>query len=93
MKRPRPYSEEFKAEAVKLVREQKIPAAQVARDLGVYPETLRRWMREVGPTATNTSSTGPSAAELARLQREIEQLRMERDILKKALGIFSRMPQ
>jgi transposase len=93
MKRPRPYSEEFKAEAVKLVREQNLPAAQVARDLGVYPETLRRWMREVVPTATNTFSTGPSAAELARLQREIEQLRMERDILKKALGIFSRMPQ
>jgi transposase len=90
MKRSKPYSEEFKAEAVKLVREQNLPASQVARDLGVYPETLRRWMRELtsardGITAQASSST----SEVARLQR----LRMERDILKKALGIFSRMPQ
>jgi transposase len=72
------------------VREQNLPASQVARDLGVYPETLRRWMRELtsardGITAQASSST----SEVARLQR----LRMERDILKKALGIFSRMPQ
>ena len=42
MKGSKPYSDEFKVEAVKLVREQNLPASQVARDLGVYPETLRR---------------------------------------------------
>lgn len=93
MKRSKPYSQEFKAEAVKLVREQNLSASQVARDLGVYPETLRRWMRELSATPVATPSAPASAGELARLQREIEQLRMERDILKKALGIFSRMPQ
>jgi len=92
MKRSKPYSQEFKVEAVKLVREQNLPASQVARDLGVYPETLRRWMRELTPTPAATFAT-PSTGQVARLQREIEQLRMERDILKKALGIFSRMPQ
>ena len=93
MKRSKPYSQEFKAEAVKLVREQNLPASQVARDLGVYPETLRRWMRELSATPVAAPSVPTSAGEVARLQREIEQLRMERDILKKALGIFSRMPQ
>jgi transposase len=84
MKRSEPYSEEFKAEAVKLVREQNLPASQVARDLGVYPETLRRWMREL--TSARDGMTAPassSAGEVARLQWEIERLRMERDILKK----------
>jgi transposase len=93
MKWSKSYSEEFKAEAVKLVREQNLPASQVARDLGVYPETLRRWMRELTPTSAAAPPAPASAGEMARLQPEIEQLRMERDILKKALGIFSRMPQ
>jgi transposase len=83
MKRPRPYSDEFKAEAVKLVQEQNLSAAQVARDLGVYPETLRRWMRELATPASSDPSASSPAAEMARLQRENEQLRMERDILKK----------
>jgi transposase len=98
MKRPRkPYPDEVKQEAVRLLREQRLPRSQVARDLGVDPETLRRWARELAPTGdvSQESATPPAvdAAELARLRRENEQLRMERDILKKAIGIFSRMPQ
>jgi transposase len=94
MKRSKPYSEAFKAEAVKLVREQNLPASQVARDLGVERETLRRWMRELTSARDGvTAAASSSASEVARLQREIERLRMERDILKQALGIFSRMPQ
>ena len=98
MKRSRkPYPDEFKQEAVRLLKEQRLPRSQVARDLGIDPETLRRWARELSPdtaTAQDTATTPVvSAAELARLRRENEQLRMERDILKKAIGIFSRMPQ
>jgi transposase len=53
--------------------------------------SARSWVRaaEGAPAATPPSDT----AELTRLRRENDQLRMERDILKKALGIFSRMPQ
>ena len=98
MKRSRkPYPAEFKQEAVRLLREQRLPRSQVARDLGVDPETLRRWARDLAPDGqvSQDSALAPpsSAEELARLRRENEQLRMERDILKKAIGIFSRMPQ
>ena len=95
MKRSRkPYPAEFKQEAVRLLSEQRLPRSQVARDLGIDPETLRRWARELSPHSASAQDTLPvSAAELARLRRENEQLRMERDILKKAIGIFSRMPQ
>jgi transposase len=122
MKRSRkPYPAEFKQEAVRLLKQQQLPRSQVALDLGIDAETLRRWVRELAPgsqvaldlgidaetlrrwarelapdTATpgDTSSAPPiNAAELARLHRDNEHLRKERDILKKALGIFSRMPE
>jgi transposase len=89
----KPYPDEFKQEAVRLVTEQGLPASRVARDLGIDPETLRRWVRAQVPDAGASADQVPTAAELARLRRENEQLRMERDILKKAIGIFSRMPQ
>jgi transposase-like protein len=56
-------------------------------------DTLRRWVDEAAADPEHGSTTPSSSAELARLHRENEQLRMERDILKKTLGIFSRMPQ
>jgi transposase len=93
MKRRKPYAEEFKQEAVKLVTEQGMAVTQVARDLDVSVDTLHRWLREARSATSSTTSEGSLSAELARLRRENEQLRMERDILKKALGIFSRMPQ
>jgi transposase len=93
MKRRKPYAEEFKQEAVKLVTEQGMAVTQVARDLDVSVDTLHRWLREARSATSSTTSEGSSSAELARLRRENEQLRMERAMLKKALGIFSRMPQ
>ncbi len=87
----RTYSDEFKQEAIKLATEHGLTRKQVAHDLGIDPQTLRSWLRatEGAPDAAPAFDT----AELARLRRENDQLRMERDILKKALGIFSRMPQ
>ena len=98
----KPYAPEFVQEAVRLVVEGGMSRTQVAQDLGVSVDTVARWVLRAQYTATSpspSSSVAPSStlvsehAELARLRRENDQLRMERDILKKALGIFSQMPQ
>jgi transposase-like protein len=68
MKRSRkPYPDEFRQEAVRLVTEQDMPRSQVARDLGIDSETLRRWLRAQEPEPGATTEA-PPAAELARLQ-------------------------
>jgi transposase len=50
-------------------------------------------LHELGPTSEQRLAPATNAAEVARLKREVAFLRQERDILKKAIGIFSRMPQ
>lgn len=89
----KPYPEEFKQEAIKLVTEQGMGPSQVARDLGIGLDTLHRWLRAARPPVEGATDAPTDTAELVRLRRENEQLRMERDILKKAIGIFSRMPR
>ena len=91
----KPYARDFKIEAVKLVTERGLPGKQVARDLGVDLTTLRRWIAEFEADGARAFPGQGHARdeELARLRRENELLRQERDILKKAIGICSRMPQ
>ncbi len=89
------YARDFKIEAVKLVTERGLPRKQVARDLGIDLTTLRRWIVEFEADSQHAFPGQGHARddELARLRRENELLRQERDILKKAIGICSRMPQ
>jgi len=89
------YSREFKLETVKLVTEHGRPRAQVAREMGIDGQTLRTWIKQLSTNGDRAfpGQGQPRDAEVVRLQRENEQLRQERDMLKKALGIFSRMPQ
>ena len=91
----KPYAREFKVEAVQLVTKRGLPRKQVARDLGVDLTTLRRWIVEFEADGERAFPGQGHARdeELARLRRENELLRQERDILKKAIGICSRMPQ
>lgn len=99
------YDDAFKQNAVGLVISGH-KASQVARDLGLNPETLYQWVRKHRDSTEKTPFSGerlskstvkaqPSedARELARLRKELELLRMERDILKKAVGIFSLPPR
>lgn len=93
-KRPRrTFTPEFKAEAVRLCRVGDRSIAQVAKDLDLTETALREWVHRAdvdagkGPAGALTSD---ERAELARLRREIKQLQMERDILKKAAKYFAR---
>jgi transposase-like protein len=89
----RRYDREFKDNAVALVRGGKRITA-VARDLGVSPWALGRWVQAAnGGQAQSEPKTlaeeTPEQRELRRLRQENDYLRQQRDILKKALGILS----
>lgn len=85
------YSAEFKREAVSLVTEQGLSVAQAARDLGIAANQLHRWKRQAESDGVLAfpGHGHPRDAELAGLRRELEVVRRQRDILKKAVGIFS----
>jgi transposase len=83
------YSPEFKAEAVKMVRTSPDSVSKVARDLGVTVATLTRWVTATRPKP-EVPLTDDERSELRRLRRENRELRMERDILKKATAFFAK---
>ncbi len=83
--RERKFSREFKIEAVKLVRERGVSAAQAARDLDVHENVLRKWVKEFGSDPVQLPGHGqmkPEQQEIAQLKREVQKLKAERDILK-----------
>ncbi len=92
MGEPRPrYPTEFRAEAVRLAREPGPTLREVARDLDVSYESLRRWVIQADIDAGQVEGlTSDERAELIRLRRENRTLRTEREILKKAAAFFAR---
>jgi len=90
MRQRREFSDEFRLGAVKLAESRTTPIAQVCRDLDICESVLRRWMAKYGTRPDGTRVTPEEHAELARLRKENALLKMERDILKKAMGICVR---
>lgn len=93
-KEQRTFTREFKQEAVQLARSSDKSRAQIARDLGIADSTLHHWCQqftEHGEQAfPGSGHQTPQEEEIRHLKRENDVLRQERDILKKAIGIFSR---
>jgi transposase len=86
-----PYTPEFRAEAVRLYRSSDRGLKQISAELGIAPESLRRWAKRSDVDAGRTSGlTTDEREELRRLRRENRTLRMERDLLKKAAAFFAR---
>lgn len=90
----RKYDKEFKLNAVSLVVDQGLSINKVRQDLGIGLSTLQRWVRELKSRGKKRAFPGsghghPEEERLRKLERENEVLRRERDILKKALAIFS----
>lgn len=89
----RSFTAEFKAETVRLIRETGKSIGEVARDLDLTESAVRQWVKKAkidageGPPGALTTA---EREELKRLQRENRQLRMEREILKKATAFFAR---
>src|SRR5574343_857025 len=82
----RKFSKEFKVEAVRLVQDRGVSVSQAARDLDVGETVLRRWIRELTADPVDSfpglGKMKPGQEEIARLQKEVAKLKMERDILK-----------
>ena len=95
--RLRNFDRAFKVEAVRLITEEKRKVAQVARELGIQPNLLHRWKRQFAEDGGNAfvekGHLPPEQEELRRLRRENADLREERDILKKAIAVFSKRPR
>lgn len=89
----RRFTKEFKAGAVRLVLEEGKSISEVGRDLDVHGSVVGGWVKQAkvdgGKGPPGALSTGEKE-ELARLRKEVRQLRMERDILKKAAAFFAR---
>jgi transposase len=92
----RKFSDEFKREAVMLATQPGVTVSSVARDLGVDVSVLRRWVEKSRGGKWEAAAGKPlkseTAAELERVKRELAKVKMERDILKKALGYFAKDP-
>jgi transposase len=92
----RQFTDAFKSEAVRLTRESGRPVAQVARELGISDNVLYRWrgeQQQVKFQGCTRQSMRAAQDELARLKRENEMLRKERDFLKRAAAFFARESQ
>ncbi len=90
------YDKEFKIEAVQLASEPGNTQAQIERDLGIGQGIISRWKRQLKSDGEyafpGKGRPTPPAQETRDLKREVQRLRRERDILKKAVAIFSEDP-
>ena len=91
-RRHKHHTEEFKAEAIELVERSGKSVPEIAEGLGINPRTLYNWMASHKPNNDSRSEQQEPnlEAENKRLRRELEIMRQERDILKKAMGVFAK---
>ncbi|MBA7712429.1 hypothetical protein ES703_121403 [subsurface metagenome] len=89
------YTKEFREEAVKLVTEEKLSLPEAARRLSLAPSTLSYWVKaykggKLGEIGKTQRPLTEMEMELARTKKELVEVKMERDILKKAAAYFAR---
>jgi transposase len=89
-KEKKTYDAEFKKQAVQMLIRSGRPLAQIARELGVEAWVLREWKKRLQPELAQQPETLEAMRlRIAQLERDNLQLRQQRDILKKTLGIVS----
>lgn len=90
--RAKKYSLEFKRDVLAMAAEGSRTVAQLERDLDITPGLIYKWQQRyrIQAGTVQASEARAEEAELRRLRRELEIVRQERDILKKALQVFSR---
>ena len=86
--RRRKYDREFKEGAVRLVLDTGRPIAEIAREIDVHPGTLGNWVDQARQAERPETLTGSERDELNRLRREVHELRMQRDVLKRSVVLW-----
>lgn len=86
----RKYTDEFKRDAVSLVTKQGYTATEAARSLGINNQLIHKWKKVFDDQSSNTVLDKDEREELKRLRKEIHQLKMEQEILKKASAYFAK---
>ena len=90
----RKFTKEFKIEAVELVKQRSGKVTEIAENLGIHPVVLHRWVKEFSEDPEyafpGQGKLKSPDEEVHKLKKELKDLKEERDILKKALAIFSR---
>lgn len=89
----RKFTDEFKAGVVRLVLDEGKTAGAVARELDLTDSAVREWVARAQAERTKGKSGGLTTAEreeLARLRKEVRELKLERDVLKKAAAFFAK---
>jgi transposase len=93
----RKYDAQFKKETVRLLVQGGRKITDLARDMGIHENVLRKWrqqyLRDSERAFPGTGHLKPEDEEIRRLKKELTDVREERDILKKALAIFSKHPK
>lgn len=87
--RRRQYDDAFKKDVVNMVVHQGRNVQEVSESLGIKANMVHRWKREYLDPSPSINSSATPTGDVLSLQKRIRDLEMERDILKKALGIFS----
>lgn len=90
----RTYTKEFKEETIGLILNRGMSVSQVSKDLSIGTETIYRWIRKYKADPINSfpgkGHLKPEDEKMRKLERELSEVKEERDILKKAISIFSR---
>ena len=86
----RKFTDEFKAETVKLIRGSGRTVGSVARELSLTETAVRNWMKQTEASGSADTLSTDEKAELRRLRKENQELRMEKEILRKATAFFAK---
>ncbi len=88
----RHYDDDFKITAIRLVTEGDRRAGEVEKELCLFQGAIRKWRAAIEPSAGEFSSSGDSISlkDHKQLQKELAQLKMENEILKKAMGYLAK---
>jgi transposase len=86
----RSYTEEYKRDAVALSEERGYSVAKAAKSLGINENLIRRWKQEFQKQENGETLSSDEREELNRLRKEVRELRLEKEILKKASAYFAK---